>query len=516
MMRHWIITLLTALLPFTGLHSQGSQRYQRLKAGIHFDSQVSGGSYSMGELASIANTYGLDVAIITDHDNMKVSYGIQPFQKFLKFSVKENSIDTYGVERYLQEIDQINRIFPDIIFIPGVEAVPYYFWEGSPMYNTLTLRNWHTHLLVFGFNTLEAFQNIPSIPDGGLGYKKPSGDVMKYISANFMYFSMIALYIILFIIFFFNIIKRSRRRHDIAHVARRKRKKYRFSKSNFILTLLFGYILFTEFPFLPDQYDQYHGNQSPGPYQELINYVNENNGLIYYAHPEVSSSLVRPVKIPLLSQSIKIETDAYPQLITETKDYTGFAIFWEGMKTIGHPGGLWDIALDEYCRGYRSKPVYSIGELDFEGGGERLNEVAATNTFIFVKERNREGVYEAFREGRSYATRNFMGNKVVLDDFSIYDRSTMQNAFIGGTLTSSSGSAAIHIQMRSIVNDNKPIYIYIYKNDQLLKTYQMRHSIDEWYVDQVHRSDKMDYYRVYAGSRDFITLVTNPIFVKRN
>jgi len=287
MMRYWIITLLTALLPFTGVHAQNSRNYHRLKTGIHFDSQVSGGKYTMGELAGIANSYGLDAAIITDHDNMKVSYGISPFQKFLKLSIQENSISRYGVENYLQEIDQINRIFPDIIFIPGVEAVPYYFWEGSPMYNNLTLRNWHTHLLVFGFNSVDAFKNLPSIPNGGLGYKKPSGDIMKYVTTNFMYFSMVALYIILFLITFFSIIKRSRRRHDIAHVARRRRKKYRFSWKAFFLTLIFAYVLYTEFPFLPDQYDQYHKNQGAGPFQELINYVNQNNGLIYYAHPEV-------------------------------------------------------------------------------------------------------------------------------------------------------------------------------------------------------------------------------------
>ncbi|MCD6204158.1 MAG: hypothetical protein J7L22_00675 [Candidatus Marinimicrobia bacterium] len=512
-MRYRTTIFFLICLSFLNSTAQISRPYQRLKVGIHFDSIVSGGNYTMGELAGIANTYGLDVAIITDHDNMKVSYGIQPFQKFLKLSIKENSISTYSVEKYLQEIDQINKIFPNIIFIPGVEAVPYYFWEGSPMYNNLKLRNWHTHFLVFGLNTVDAFKNIPSLANGGLGYKKPGKDLMKYISENFMYFSMIALYIIIFLISFFNIIKRSRRRYDIAHITRHKRKKYRFSKGAFLSALIFGYVLYAEFPFLPDKYDQYHGNQSPGPYQELINYVNRKGGLIYFAHPEVSNSLVRPVKIPFLSQSINIKTDAYPQLITETKNYTGFAIFWEGMKTIGRPGGLWDIALDEYCRGYRSKPVYSIGELDYEGEND-LNEVAATNTFIFAKARTREAVYEAFRSGRSYATRDFMGNKVLLDDFSVYDRLTRANAFIGETLNLSGKTAAIHVKMHSIVGNISPVSVYLYKEDKLVKRWQMSNSIDEWFIDNVLQSDKMTYYRIYAGNRNYYTLVTNPIFIR--
>lgn len=514
-MKTWIKISLAALLLLSGSTAQINRNYHRLKTGIHFDSKVSGGSYTMGELAGIANDFGLDVAIITDHDNMKVSYGIQPFQKFLRFSIQENSVSRYGVEKYLQEIDQIDRIFPDIIFIPGIEAVPYYYWQGSPLYNNLTLRNWHTHLLVFGFDDVEDFKNIPSIANGKLGYQKPrSGKLMKFISANFMYFSIIFLYFILFIIAFFSIIKRSRRRHDIAHVARKRRRKYRFSWKAFLLAALLGYILYTEYPFLPDKYDQYHGNQGAGPFQALIDYVNDNNGLIYYAHPEVSNSLVRSVNIPFLSQSIKIETDAYPDLITETRDYTGFCIFWEGMRTIGRPGGLWDIALDEYCRGYRKKPVYAIGELDFEESNE-LKQVAATSTFLFAKERSRKGVYEALRSGRSYTTRDFVGNELFLDEFAVYDIATQRSAFIGETLTLSSAPVAVHIQMQSI-HKNPPVQsVYIYKNSDLVKTYQMRGSLDEWFVDEEPLPDRMVYYRVYVGKRDYITLATNPIFVKK-
>ncbi|MGC9364709.1 MAG: hypothetical protein ACP5FZ_09105 [Fidelibacterota bacterium] len=514
-MKIWLKITLAALLCISVLDGQNSRNYQRLKTGIHFDSKVSGGSYTLGELAGIANNFGLDVAIITDHDNMKVSYGIQPFQKFLKFSIQENSVSRYGVEKYLEEIEQIDRIFPDIIFIPGIEAVPYYYWEGSPLYNNLTLRNWHTHLLVFGFDDVEDFKNIPSIANGGLGHATPaSGELMKYISANFMHFSIIVLYFILFIIAFFLIIKRSHRRHDIAHAARKRRKKYRFSWKAFLFAALLGYILYSEYPFLPGKYDQYHGDQGAGPFQALIDYVNDNNGLIYYAHPEVSSSLVRSVNIPFLSQSIKIETDAYPHLITETKDYTGFCIFWEGMRTVGRPGGLWDIALDEYCRGYRKKPVYAIGELDFEESNE-LKLVAATNTFLFAKERSREGVYEALRSGRSYTTRDFVGNELFMDEFALYDIATQRSAFIGETLTLAAAPVAIHIRMRSIHKNPPARSVYIYKNSDLVKTYQMRDSLDEWYVDEAPLPDRMVYYRIYAGKRDYVTLATNPIFVKK-
>ncbi|MBU4445460.1 MAG: hypothetical protein L6422_06950 [Candidatus Marinimicrobia bacterium] len=127
-MKHWTTILLIIFASFFNSYSQVSRDYYRLKTGIHFDSKVSGGSYTISELAGIANSYGLDAAIITDHDNMKVSYGISPFQNFLKFSIQENSISKYGIEKYLQEIEQINKVYTNIILIPGVEAVPFYFW----------------------------------------------------------------------------------------------------------------------------------------------------------------------------------------------------------------------------------------------------------------------------------------------------------------------------------------------------------------------------------------------------
>ncbi|RKY48748.1 MAG: hypothetical protein DRP91_05435, partial [Candidatus Neomarinimicrobiota bacterium] len=73
---------LIALLSFVvlTLKLKGNETYYLLKAGIHFDSKVSGGKYTLEELARIISKEKLDVAIITDHDNMEVSYGIKPFE----------------------------------------------------------------------------------------------------------------------------------------------------------------------------------------------------------------------------------------------------------------------------------------------------------------------------------------------------------------------------------------------------------------------------------------------------
>ena len=143
-----------------------SKQYTRLKAGIHFDSQVSGGKYSLEELAHIIGKSDLDVAILTDHDNMEVRYGLPFFRKAFQISVKRNSIVKFGYKNYFNKINSLNTFFPGTEIIPGIEAVPYYFWEGNPVYGKLSLRNWHQHLLVFGMDEIEDYKKLPSLKTG--------------------------------------------------------------------------------------------------------------------------------------------------------------------------------------------------------------------------------------------------------------------------------------------------------------------------------------------------------------
>jgi len=492
--------------------SQTKPGYILLKAGVHFDSQVSGGKYSLAELANIIARHKLDVGIITDHDNMKVSYGIRPFENFLKFTIEENSVRRYGVEKYINEINALDAAYPNLILIPGIEAVPYYRWEGSPLNENMVLRDWHTHLLVFGFENPKAFEQLPSLANHNIGYSKPDGKIIKYIGANFTHFALMSLYFLLFLISLALIFRRKYGLFSHKNI-NRSRHNIHFSFPAFIMAVIFGLILYNQYPFLPRKYTPYDHKAGSAPYQELIDYVNAHNGLVFWAHPEVTHNEVRPVNIPLMNQAIKISTEAYPHRIMETQDYTGFAIFWEGAKVIGRPGGLWDIALAEYCAGLRRKPVWAIGELDFEDSSN-LNNVAETLTFLFVKERSRAGVYEAMRAGRMYATRSFTGDKIVIDDFSVYDLHTGNNAFIGETLTHAQAPVAIHIRLRALTTLNKPETIFLYRNSELIKIFHLNTVLDEWFVDESPMSSPMCYYRIYGGD-SWPTLASNPIFVSK-
>ena len=492
--------------------ANGSATYYRLKVGIHFDSNVSGGKYSLEELASHIARTDLDAAILTDHDNMKVSWGFEPFDKFVKYSIEESSVSKYGYKNYFSIINQLDKIYQRVILIPGIEAVPFYHWQGSPMLKTLTLRDWHRHLLVFGMDDINDYKNLPSIPNG-IGYKKTDlKNIVSYITENYIHFLILLVYFIIFIVAFLSIFRR-RRIYNPLIEHRKRKKKVKFSIIAFIVAIIFGLILKSEYPFLPTEYDQYHGDPGPGPYQNLIDYVNNNNGLVFYAHPEVRHHELRPVDIPYLKQTISITTEAYPFLITQTKNHSGYAIFWEGMKVVGKPGGLWDMALKEYCLGMRGKPIWAIGELDFEESND-LKQITETNTFVFTKEKSKSGIFEAMKAGRMYATRNYIGNVLTLEDFSVNDLMSRESAFIGETLKLTSSSPSIHIKMR-LKPGNTSQSVLLFRNDQLIERFRLRDVLDVWYEDRSYVSDNMYYYRIMVGET-WQTLATNPIFVNKN
>jgi hypothetical protein len=89
-------------------------------------------------------------------------------------------------------------------------------------------------------------------------------------------------------------------------------------------------------------------------------------------------------------EGVAYETSPYHHLLLETKDYDGFAIFWSGDREAGGIGGAWDTALGEYARGERERPVWVVGELDWEGENGK-NLLGETLTLCFPEERSARG-----------------------------------------------------------------------------------------------------------------------------
>ncbi len=169
------LAALTALSPVSG------QEYQRIPAAIHLHSTFSNGIYSPGQLVEIAQSAGIRVVIVTDHDTMRFDFGL-PLMPWLTSRIAwpiiasmmdhGTSISEEGSEDYLSRLEAVGREYPEMVVLPGVEAIPFFYWKGDLWDGTLTLARGNEHIMVIGLESQEDFvKNLfgltPISPPGG-------------------------------------------------------------------------------------------------------------------------------------------------------------------------------------------------------------------------------------------------------------------------------------------------------------------------------------------------------------
>lgn len=156
-------------------------------------------------------------------------------------------------------VEDIAKNNPDMTIIASVEAVPFYYWEGSYFDNNLRLMNFHKHLLVIGLEAPEDLEGIPSI-----GYNNPMVfDMRCFLNIWPVFLIPAGLWLALY---------RKKELVKLRMLSFTKEKRpYMISG---VVILLAG-VVFTinNMPFCATLYDQYHGDRGSSPYQNLIDYV---------------------------------------------------------------------------------------------------------------------------------------------------------------------------------------------------------------------------------------------------
>lgn len=152
-----------------------AQDYLQVPCAMHVSSVVSDGKYAPAEVLAAAKSAGVQVLILTDRDRMRWEYGIWPLRWLLKKTLSRPSVFSYGVQRYLDDIEKLNAANPDTLVLAGVESAPYYYWQGSPLDGTLTLKNWHVHMLAVGLKSAADLAGLP-VTGAGAGCDAYQGD----------------------------------------------------------------------------------------------------------------------------------------------------------------------------------------------------------------------------------------------------------------------------------------------------------------------------------------------------
>ncbi len=469
---------------------------------IHVHSNFSDGEHSVEDIAQIAERKGIKSVIFSDHALMRWEYGLWPLQDILKKRVDKNSVLKYGAKRYFQKIEEVQKKYPEILFLPGVESAPFYYWSGKHFKYHLTLHNWHKHLLITGLNHPNDYENLPLVSN-------PNAGVWSFKSIVLLW------PLSLLVIGYWVLVKKKERKLTfgsqilIAHS--------RAYKVLGIVIILVGLLfLVNNYPYKYFPYDQYHGDKGVGPYQNLIQYVNAKGGVIFWAHPE-APNWEKPQEI----NGITLQTPIYPGDLLKTNNYTGFAILYEGYKEVGTPGGIWDQILNQYCKGIREKPIWALGELDYKAEGYLGTYLDSIQNVLLMEKQgsgkvgervSEEEAIECLKKGRFYVLQKAKDYVVKLEEFKI---ETEEGKAIMGEEIRYSKPPKIKFEIKGEYELPKvltPIKIKLIRGGEIIKIFEQHLPLEIEYIDNIESSDKT-YYRLDITGPQGGKVFSNPIFV---
>jgi len=394
MFRRNSLLLIFAFLTFTFFPGKiWGAEYQQLAGVLDVRSNFSDGIYSIEGLAKMTRERGIHVLFLNDHDKMTISYGLPPFPNIINKTVEMNSILKRGPEEYLEAIRQAQRGYKDVIIIPGTESAPFYYWTGNPLKNNLIAHDHERRILTVGLDKAEDYRKLPVVHNVGTFNINLLPRVIPFI-ASFLLAAVMIFW------------------------------QGWFRITGIILSIISLLFIIDNHPFRASPFDPYHGKKGLAPYQGLIDYVNARGGMTFWNYPETKSG-VRKLG------PIHVSTKPYPEVIIESREYTGFAALYGDDTTITEPGSLWDTALREYCKGYRMWPPWGVATADYHKEGESGEKFGNYQTVFWVKENTRAAVLKAMQTGKMYARSGSFPNLLRLDEFSVSSADGLKRGISG-------------------------------------------------------------------------------------
>lgn len=247
--------------------------------------------------------------------------------------------------------------------------------------------------------------------------------------------------------------------------------------------------------------DPYHGDQGARPYQQLIDFVVRQGGLVFWAHPEMGYQ-------EQFGQ-VSAYTKAYPHLLEMTSGYHGFGISYLDKLSFVAPGGLWDRLLLEYCEARRAHPVWIIGELDWHDPSRAIDSVI---TSILAEDHSPRALLEALRYGRMWV---FLGTgrpkRTTLVEVTVTDPASQRVQTMGAWLDAS-GPLRIRVSGTRAADMAEPTRVTLIRDGEAVDTQEVTESPFELeWTDEA--PGQPGFYRAVIADPSGV-IYTNPVFVQ--
>ncbi len=446
---------------------------------IDVKSKFSDGCLSIENLAELAQHRGIHGLVIADHERVSLEYGFPPVEHLLKKKESGPSILENSASTYLAEIRQVNKEFPKVLVIPGVESAPFYYWTGSPFNDNLVAHNWDKHLLVVGFNAPHEYEQLPTLNSNA-----------SWTYASHFYWPFFA-YVgggVFFLVLY-----------------------YRKNRPGLSMTaaVLMGVLAFNVHPLRSSPFDAYHGDAGVAPYQQTIDYATQRGALVFWNHLESPDA-----NGDRTAGSMQLTTPLHPEDMLLTSNYTGFQALDDQPVPASKPGGQWDQVLLQYLDGERSHPVWGYGANDYHCEDQEGHKLGAVRTVAQVKTKDTESVLQALRLGQMYAvTQPENSSRLALDAFLVADGTRGRQVGAGGTLISGD-FPEISMAIRSTGGKETTARIVILRSGVVAKRETVSLPYQGKWRDLDVNLNEPVYYRLIIETEEGGRLLSNPVFVK--
>jgi hypothetical protein len=486
------------LLLSLSVSTRNSLASEWLRGAFRVNTDVSAGKNNFSDIAKIATEKNIDFIVFTDQYIVRGEYGILPFRNLLKVVRDRRSIVTFGVEKYLKAIEAAQWDFADVILIPGADVAPIYEWSGSPLNPPVTGYRWSQQITVLGSNDVDFYRNIPTIHNDPLGFKFPD-TLIKWIPFPLILFGFVCI-----------------RSGVIRYYDHQGRGYSTYEKPRMVLGAVISFISLMWFinnrPFSITRYSQYKKN-GLAPFQNLIDYVREKDGLAFWSHPEME---MRAEYGPFGHEKygrVVLHTLKYLEDVENTFGHNGLAGLYGDAITAYLPGNAWDRMLIQYCRGEREVCPVIVGEIDYHMD----RPLDLIQTVVKVETQSVQEILQALKNGNSYAVvGGGITKHLLVADATLSVESAA--AGLGETLVTDRQEAVLIISgewKTSGANSHIPGgKLFIIVNGKMTKEIEFSESPFK-ITEKVGFEDQPDrqYVRFYLQMGG--TLLSNPIFVTR-
>ncbi len=479
--------ILTVLSAAGVLFASSAPAYERVPALIDLRTTFSDGAYDPDTLVRMAVKKGFSVIVFNDHDRMVLEYGLPPFRNILKKKEERNSIAKAGADAYLRTIRSLRKKYPDVVLIPGAESTPFYYWTGSLFSRDLTANDHERRILTMGLEKPADYEGLPVIHS-----PRPMPDIRAAMPA-------LAAFGLSFLIALFFLFQSGWWRLPGIALA--------LVNACFLADIVLS---------KPAAFDAYHGKQGAAPYQLFIDAAGKAGGLTFWNYPETHSGVSA-------SGPIRFKTLPFPEMLLDTKNYTGFAALYGDRITITEPGNVWDTALNEYCRGLRQRPPWGIAAADFHREGDAGQNLGDFQTVLWLTGKTQQSVLTALKNGKMYACQGKFPHVPKLDEFSISaaQPDTATRAISGDELLlernpririTVSGTEDGAVGAESSGKSKKTVQVRLIRSGKLIQMFSGALPLSIDFTDTFEAPGEMVSYRMDMTGDGII--VSNPIFVK--